>query len=169
MALAGLVGAGRSEVARAIFGIDRSNVGHGDRRWPAHFRSGEPQAAMAAGMALVPEDRRQQGLVMDMGIDKNMALASLRRLRRVGLIRRSAERSLALRWAKRLQLKFSRHRQPGLDAVRRQPAEGRCSASGWPVEPTLLIIDEPTRGIDVGTKAEVHRLLDELVAAASRS
>ncbi len=123
---------------------------------------GEPQAAMAAGIALVPEDRRQQGLVMDMGIDKNMALASLRRLRRGGLIRRSAERSLALRWAKTLQLKFSRISNPvwTLSGGNQQKAVlGKWLAR----EPTLLIIDEPTRGIDVGTKSEVHRLLDELV------
>ena len=161
VALAGLVGAGRSEVARAIFGIDRSSSGTvtiGGKALPV----GEPQAAMAAGIALVPEDRRQQGLVMDMGIDKNMALASLRRLRRGGLIRRSAERSLALRWAKTLQLKFSRISNPvwTLSGGNQQKAVlGKWLAR----EPTLLIIDEPTRGIDVGTKSEVHRLLDELV------
>ena len=78
VALAGLVGAGRSEVARAIFGIDRHHgrVTVAGTVLPGH----SPQAAMAAGVALVPEDRRQQGLVMDLGIDQNIALASLRRL-----------------------------------------------------------------------------------------
>jgi rhamnose transport system ATP-binding protein len=161
VALAGLVGAGRSEVARAIFGIDRFTSGSvmiGGQTLPV----GEPQAAMAAGIALVPEDRRQEGLVMDLGIDKNMALASLGRLRRGGLIRRSAERALALEWAKTLQLKFSRIGNPvwTLSGGNQQKVVlGKWLAR----EPTLLIIDEPTRGIDVGTKSEVHRLLDELV------
>ncbi|HEX4221190.1 MAG TPA: sugar ABC transporter ATP-binding protein, partial [Pseudonocardiaceae bacterium] len=93
VALAGLVGAGRSEVARAIFGIDRRTSGTvtiNGRELP----NGAPVAAMAAGVALVPEDRRQQGLVMELGIDRNLALASLSRLRRFGLIRRRDERAL---------------------------------------------------------------------------
>ena len=161
VALAGLVGAGRSEVARAIFGIDRATSGTvtvAGRTLP----TGDPRAAMAAGIALVPEDRRQQGLVMDLGIDKNIALASLGRLRRGGLIWRSAERALALRWARRLQLKFARIGNPvwTLSGGNQQKVVlGKWLAR----EPTVLIIDEPTRGIDVGTKSEVHRILDELV------
>ena len=89
VALAGLVGAGRSEVARAIFGIDRADAGgvevHGRRLPPA-----SPNAAMAAGIGLVPEDRRQQGLVMPISIERNMALASLDRLKRFVLIPRLA-------------------------------------------------------------------------------
>jgi len=91
VALAGLVGAGRSEVARAAFGIDRRDAGEVRVNGTA-LPNGSPRAAMAAGVAFVPEDRRQQGLVMDMGIDHNVALPSLSRLRRGGLIRRSTER-----------------------------------------------------------------------------
>ena len=84
VALAGLVGAGRTEVARAIFGIDRADAGSveidGKR-----LRPGSPSAAMAAGIGLVPEDRRQQGLVMDFSIERNIALASLDTVRRGGL------------------------------------------------------------------------------------
>ncbi|MFC1412686.1 sugar ABC transporter ATP-binding protein [Streptacidiphilus sp. N1-12] len=162
VALAGLVGAGRSEVARAVFGIDRRTSGTvrvGGRELP----NGDPRAAMAAGVALVPEDRRQQGLVMEMGIDQNVALASLGRLRRLGLIRRGAESALALTWAERLQLKFGRMRNPvsTLSGGNQQKVVlGKWLARG----PSLLIIDEPTRGIDVGTKAEVHRILDGLVS-----
>lgn len=162
VALAGLVGAGRSEVARAIFGIDKRSSGsvrvHGKE-----LPSGNPLAAMAAGVALVPEDRRQQGLVMDLGIDQNVALASLRRLRRFGLIRRSAERALAQTWAERLRLTFARLKNPvsTLSGGNQQKVVlGKWLARG----PSLLIIDEPTRGIDVGTKAEVHRILDALVS-----
>jgi rhamnose transport system ATP-binding protein len=162
VALAGLVGAGRSEVARAIFGIDRRSSGV-VRISGTELSNGSPQAAMAAGMALVPEDRRQQGLVMDLALDQNIALASLGRLSKFGIIRRASESAIALTWAERLQLKFSRLKDPvsTLSGGNQQKAVlGKWLAR----RPTLLIIDEPTRGIDVGTKAEVHRILDGLVA-----
>jgi rhamnose transport system ATP-binding protein len=162
VALAGLVGAGRSEVARAVFGIDRFDAGTVTVAGHA-LTAGSPQAAMAAGVALVPEDRRQQGLVMDMAIDQNVALASLPRLAHGGLIRSASERALALTWAERLQLKFGRLGNPvsTLSGGNQQKVVlGKWLARG----PKLLIIDEPTRGIDVGTKAEVHRILDGLVS-----
>jgi rhamnose transport system ATP-binding protein len=162
VALAGLVGAGRSEVARAVFGIDRRSAGTVTVRGKP-LPNGSPLAAMAAGVALVPEDRRQQGLVMDLGIDQNIALASLGRLSHLGLIRRSSERDLAATWANRLQLKFGRLKNAvsTLSGGNQQKAVlGKWLARN----PSLLIIDEPTRGIDVGTKAEVHRILDGLVA-----
>jgi rhamnose transport system ATP-binding protein len=162
VALAGLVGAGRSEVARAIFGIDRRSAGVVTVRGKV-LPNGSPLASMAAGVALVPEDRRQQGLVMDLGIDRNIALASLARLSRFGLISRTRERDLAATWASRLQLKFGRLRNTvsTLSGGNQQKVVlGKWLAR----DPSLLIIDEPTRGIDVGTKAEVHRILDGLVA-----
>jgi rhamnose transport system ATP-binding protein len=162
VALAGLVGAGRSEVARAVFGIDRRDAGT-VRVAGRPLPNGDARAAMAAGVALVPEDRRQQGLVMDLGIDQNVALASLSRLRRLGLIFRSSERDLASTWASRLQLKYGRLRNAAgtLSGGNQQKVVlGKWLARN----PRLLIIDEPTRGIDVGTKAEVHRILDGLVA-----
>ena len=100
---------------------------------------------------------------MEMAIDQNVALASLPRLRHGGLIRRSSERALALTWGERLQLKFGRLRNPvsTLSGGNQQKVVlGKWLARG----PKLLIIDEPTRGIDVGTKAEVHRILDGLVS-----
>jgi rhamnose transport system ATP-binding protein len=160
VALAGLVGAGRSEVARAIFGIDRWDAGavvvNGRPLPPA-----SPSAAMAAGIGLVPEDRRQQGLVMDFSIERNIALASLGRVQRLGLIPRGAERSFASDWALRLQLKYGRLTNPvwTLSGGNQQ----KTVLAKWLArKPSLLIVDEPTRGIDVGTKAEVHRLLSEL-------
>jgi rhamnose transport system ATP-binding protein len=162
VALAGLVGAGRSEVARAIFGVDRRTSGT-VRLCGRALPNGNARAAMAAGIALVPEDRRQQGLVMDLGIDQNVALGSLQRLSRLGLIFRSSERRLAGTWAGKLQLKFGRLRNAvsTLSGGNQQKVVlGKWLAR----DPKLLIIDEPTRGIDVGTKAEVHRILDGLVA-----
>jgi rhamnose transport system ATP-binding protein len=160
VALAGLVGAGRTEVARAIFGIDRWDAGSVEvdgRRLPP----GSPTAAMAAGIGLVPEDRRQQGLLLDFSIERNIALASLDSVSHAGLIPRGAERAFAKDWAVRLQLKYGKLTNPAwtLSGGNQQKA---VLAKWLARRPTLLIVDEPTRGIDVGTKAEVHRLLSEL-------
>jgi rhamnose transport system ATP-binding protein len=162
VALAGLVGAGRTEVARAIFGIDRWDAGRVEidgRSLPP----GSPTAAMAAGIGLVPEDRRQQGLLMDFSIERNIALASLGELEKGGLIPRGAERRFAKDWAMKLQLKYGRLSNPvwTLSGGNQQKA---VLAKWLARKPSLLIVDEPTRGIDVGTKAEVHRLLSELAA-----
>jgi rhamnose transport system ATP-binding protein len=161
VALAGLVGAGRSEIARAIFGIDRHHTGSVKLNGK-ELPNGSPIAAMRAGIGFVPEDRRQQGLVMDMCIDQNVALASLPNLSRRGLIRRSAERAIANDWAARLRLKFGRMKNP-VSTLSGGNQQKVVLAKWLARKPTLLIIDEPTRGIDVGTKAEVHRLLDQLV------
>ncbi|MEW9547124.1 sugar ABC transporter ATP-binding protein [Nonomuraea sp. NPDC050783] len=163
VALAGLVGAGRSEVARAVFGIDRWDAGSvevdGRRLRPA-----SPTAAMAAGLALVPEDRRQQGLVMDLSIERNVGLAGLAALRRGPLISRLAERERARDWAVRLRLKFARLSDPV--GVLSGGNQQKVVLAKWLARgPSVLIVDEPTRGIDVGTKAEVHRLLSELAAS----
>jgi rhamnose transport system ATP-binding protein len=160
VALAGLVGAGRSEVARAIFGIDRADAGHVEvdgRRLPV----GRPAAAMRAGIGFVPEDRRQQGLVMDLSIARNATLTRMRALSRAGLIASHAERRLAGEWARRLQLRFHRLDDPVgfLSGGNQQKV---VLAKWLATEPKVLMVDEPTRGIDVGTKAEVHRLLSEL-------
>jgi rhamnose transport system ATP-binding protein len=162
VALAGLVGAGRTEVARAIFGIDRRTSGS-VRLLGKALPNGEPAAAMAAGIAFVPEDRRQQGLVMDLAIDHNVALASLHRLSKAGFIFRSAERRLAVTWAERLQLKYGRMRD--MVSTLSGGNQQKVVLGKWLARsPSLLIIDEPTRGIDVATKAEVHRIIDELAA-----
>ncbi len=160
VALAGLVGAGRSEVARAIFGIDKPDAGHveveGRRLPPAR-----PLAAMRAGIGFVPEDRRQQGLVMDLSIARNATMTRTGSLARMGLIRGAAESRLAREWATRLQLKFHRLDDPAgfLSGGNQQKV---VLAKWLATEPRVLILDEPTRGIDVGTKAEVHRLMSEL-------
>jgi rhamnose transport system ATP-binding protein len=160
VALAGLVGSGRSEVARAIFGIDRYDAGAVTLNGRRLHRA-SPTTAMAAGIGLVPEDRRQQGLVMEMSIARNVTLASLRRLQRLGFLVGSAERRFAADWAVRLQLKYGGLSNPAtsLSGGNQQ----KVVLAKWLArKPSLLIVDEPTRGIDIGTKAEVHRLLDEL-------
>ncbi len=158
--LAGLVGAGRSEVARAVFGVDRYRTGSvtfDGRRLPA----GNPRAAISAGIAFVPEDRRKQGLLLDMSVARNITLVLRRSLAKAGLLTSDVEYRSATHWAARLQVKAA-----DLDSMASTLSGGNQQkvviAKWMAMNPKLLIIDEPTRGIDVGTKAEVHRLLDEL-------
>ncbi|MFF9340431.1 MULTISPECIES: sugar ABC transporter ATP-binding protein [unclassified Streptomyces] len=160
--LAGLVGAGRSEVARAVFGVDRFDGGEvevlGKKLTP-----GAPSLAMAAGIALVPEDRRAQGLVMDMSIERNIGLTGFADTSRAGLMDRRAERSRAVDWAVRLQVKYAR--MADVVGTLSGGNQQKVVLAKWlATAPDVLIVDEPTRGIDVGTKAEVHRLLSSLAA-----
>ncbi|MFD5698106.1 sugar ABC transporter ATP-binding protein [Streptomyces lasiicapitis] len=160
--LAGLVGAGRTEVARAVFGVDRWDGGEVDLDGRP-LVNGAPSVAMAAGLALVPEDRRAQGLVMGMSIERNIALTGLRTTVRAGLMDRAAERRRSVDWAVRLRVKHARI----ADAVSTLSGgnQQKVVLAKWlATGPKVLIVDEPTRGIDVGTKAEVHRLLGELAA-----
>ncbi|GAA2046449.1 sugar ABC transporter ATP-binding protein [Streptomyces carpaticus] len=162
LALAGLVGAGRSEVVRAVFGVDRYDAGTvtvAGRPLPA----GSPAAAMAAGLALVPEDRRQQGLVLQLSVERNTALTRLRRLARHGLLTTRRERADALHWTERLRVRHGGTHTPAgtLSGGNQQ----KIVLAKWlATEPAVLILDEPTRGIDIGTKAEVHRMMSELAA-----
>jgi rhamnose transport system ATP-binding protein len=162
VALAGLVGAGRTEVACAIFGIDRYDAGSVTVNGKA-LRRGSPTTAMSAGIGLVPEDRRQQGLVMEMAIGRNISLASLGRLQHLGFIRAGAERRFARDWAARLQVKYGRIGNP-MTSLSGGNQQKVVLAKWLGRRPAVLIVDEPTRGIDIGTKAEVHRLLEELAA-----
>jgi rhamnose transport system ATP-binding protein len=163
VALAGLVGSGRTEVARAVFGIDHYDAGSvqvSGRR----LKRGSPSDAMRAGIGLVPEDRRQQGLVMEMSVAQNIGLASFGALRRAGLIFAGAEDRFGSEWAKRLQVKYGRVSSPV--SVLSGGNQQKVVLAKWLArQPTLLIVDEPTRGIDVGTKAEVHRLLASLASS----
>ena len=162
VALAGLVGAGRSEIARAVFGVDgyqSGTVTMAGRRIPKR----NPAAAMAAGLALVPEDRRRQGLVLETSVSRNATLAIRSRLARWGFIRNASENRAAREWSQRLQVKTA-----ALDTEAGTLSGGnqqKVVLGKWlATDPKVLIIDEPTRGIDVGTKAEVHRLTSELAS-----
>ena len=166
VALAGLVGSGRSEVARAIFGVDKYDAG-GVLIDGQPLRKAAPAAAMAAGIGYVPEDRRQQGLVMEMSIQQNVGLASLHRLQRRGLISSASERSFASDWAQRLSLKYGRLTDP-VSKLSGGNQQKVVLAKWLGRQPEVLIVDEPTRGIDIGTKAEVHRLLVQLAADRGR-
>ncbi|MGC3954502.1 MAG: sugar ABC transporter ATP-binding protein [Propionicimonas sp.] len=160
VALAGLVGAGRSEVARAVFGVDPYTAGEVLLKG-APLPAGNPAAAMRAGIGFVPEDRRQQGLVLESGVVTNITDAIRRDLVRGGVITRKAENAAAQEWALALEVKTA-----ALDAKAGTLSGGnqqKVVLAKWlATRPALLIIDEPTRGIDVGTKSEVHRRMSEL-------
>ena len=160
--LAGLVGAGRTEIAQSIFGIDRYDAGSVTVSG-APLKKGSPTAAMAAGIGLVPEDRRQHGLVMDESIERNIVLASLKRVRSHGLIATTLSRDFATKWSERLQIKFNRLADP-VSTLSGGNQQKVVLAKWLSRQPALLIVDEPTRGIDVGTKSEVHGLIQNLAA-----
>jgi rhamnose transport system ATP-binding protein len=162
VALAGLVGAGRSEVVRSIFGVDHRDAGV-VRVAGAALAAGSPKAAMAAGVALVPEDRRQQGLVLAHSIERNATLPRAQQLSRLGFLIGRSERRAAREWTSRLQVRYVRLTDPA--ATLSGGNQQKVVLAKWlATEPKVLIVDEPTRGIDVGTKAEVHRLMSGLAA-----
>ncbi|MRJ76507.1 ATP-binding cassette domain-containing protein [Aeromicrobium sp. SMF47] len=160
VALAGLVGAGRSEIARAVFGVDAYDSGTvvlGGTPVPAR----NPRAAIRLGMAFVPEDRRQQGLVVDASVAHNVAAVIRGKLAKLGILTRAAENKAAAPWAARLEVKTNALSMNA--ATMSGGNQQKVVIAKWlATDPQLLIIDEPTRGIDVGTKSEVHRLLSEL-------
>ncbi len=157
---AGLVGAGRSEVAQAVFGLDPAATGRievGGRDIPV----GDVHAALGAGVGLVPEDRKRQGLVLALNCRENLSLAVLQRLSHFGWIDADAESALAARYGDRLRVKTPSMESPiaGLSGGNQQ----KIALAKWLArDGSVLIVDEPTRGVDVGAKAEIHRLLDEL-------
>jgi rhamnose transport system ATP-binding protein len=159
VALAGLVGSGRSEVARAIFGVDRYDSGTITINGRG-LHAGSPSAAMDVGIALVPEDRRQQGLFMPTSITKNAAITMLSTLRKGFILRSSAERKIAEEWTKILQTKYASIDDP-VEKLSGGNQQKVVLAKWLATNPRLLIVDEPTRGIDVGTKSEVHKLLSQ--------
>ncbi|MFI2189175.1 sugar ABC transporter ATP-binding protein [Streptomyces sioyaensis] len=161
--LAGLVGAGRTEVVRAIFGVDRYDAGTVEIDGKELAR-GDVRAAMRAGLGLVPEDRKGQGLVLDASLQDNLTLARLDRDTRVGVVDRGTQRREAAAVAERLQVRMS-----GLGQHARTLSGGnqqKIVIGKWLLtDARLLILDEPTRGIDVGAKVEIYQLINELTAS----
>ncbi|MCS7252354.1 MAG: ATP-binding cassette domain-containing protein, partial [Thermoflexus sp.] len=156
------IGAGRSEVAQAIFGILPADAGfievNGRRMIPR-----APWEAMDAGIFYIPEDRHRQGIVAPLSVRSNLTLAILRRLTRFGLVDERAERGLAQAYRERLRIRIADLEQP-VGTLSGGNQQKVVVARGLAIQPRVLILDEPTRGIDVGTKAEIHRLMDELAA-----
>ena len=160
LGLAGLVGAGRSEVARSIFGLEprvRGSVLVRGKR----VRVGSPREAMALGVGLVPEDRKRQGLVLGMAARENASLPTLTALSRYGWVNRRLERATVGRFFERLRV-----REELVDAPAAAMSGGnqqKVVLTKWlAARSQVLMLDEPTRGVDVGAKAELHALIDKL-------
>jgi rhamnose transport system ATP-binding protein len=158
--LAGLVGSGRTELAQTIFGLmplDSGEVVMNGRG--VDVRS--PSAAIDAGIGYLPEDRKQHGVVPEMAIDENVSLANLTAVARTGLIDRARERSQAQRYVDRLRIKT-----PSVASEVELLSGGnqqKVALARWlAISPKVLILDEPTQGVDVGSKSEIHALMQEL-------
>ncbi|MGH7523583.1 MAG: sugar ABC transporter ATP-binding protein [Gemmatimonadales bacterium] len=163
--VAGLVGAGRSELAQALFGLDPRATGQITVRGaPVAMRS--PRDALASGIGLVPEDRKRQGLVLSMLSRENVTLPILERLSRGGWISRVRERALAREQLDRLQVRSS-----ALETATMTLSGGnqqKVVLAKWlAAQSTILILDEPTRGVDVGAKMELHAWIDRIAAAGT--
>jgi len=157
---AGLVGAGRSEVAKAIFGLDPRATGEIALNGKG-LALGDVKAAMHAGVGLVPEDRKRQGCVLGMPCRANISMALLDHLRKAGMLDRAKEKQIAAKYFDQLQVKAA-----SLDAPVNSLSGGnqqKIVLAKWlACGGKLLIVDEPTRGVDVGAKAAIHALIDEL-------
>lgn len=162
LGVAGLVGAGRTEVMNAIFGLEPPDSGIIYVRGKEEFIQ-KPQDAIRLGIAYVTEDRKQEGLMLQMGVGHNITLPSMKELSRGGLIKRGEEKQIVKEQIKSLRIKINHPNQLAfkLSGGNQQ----KVVLAKWLVrEPSILILDEPTRGIDIGAKAEIYKLMIEFVA-----
>jgi ABC-type sugar transport system ATPase subunit len=165
LGFAGLVGAGRSELARALFGLDPQATGGVFVQGRA-VRIETPAQAMSHGIGMVPEDRKRQGLVLSMSAMSNTTLATLKSLARLGFVNRRAEREQAQTYFNRLRVRASS--PDALTAGLSGGNQQKIVLAKWlAARCRILILDEPTRGVDVGAKAEIHALIDDLAARGS--
>lgn len=162
LGLAGLIGAGRTDVARALFGIQPVSSGT-IKVEGRDVRIRSPQQAMELGIGFVPEDRQHHGLVLPMSIAANITLPILPRLAAAGWLREREAEQVAVRAARRLEV-----RSAGVNQKAKELSGGnqqKVVLAKWlETNPRILILDEPTRGIDVGTKAAVHQLMSDLAS-----
>jgi ABC-type sugar transport system ATPase subunit len=163
LCLAGLVGAGRTEVCQAIFGarpIQSGSVLVDGRE----LRARSPADAMAAGISMLPEDRKEGGLFTDFTITANVVAANLAAYTRLGLLSKAEMREVSQRYAGELRIAT-----PDVDREVRYLSGGnqqKVLLAKWLArQPRILIVDEPTRGVDVGSKADIYRILRELAAS----
>lgn len=160
--LAGLVGAGRSEIARAIFGLDRYSKGKVKVNGQM-LTGGSVKQAMSAGLSLVPEDRQHEGLILPMSVGANLSMAVLGKLTNRGLVDPRLERDLVEKLMSDLLIKAASQEFPAetLSGGNQQ----KLVIGKWiAAKPQVLILDEPTRGVDIAAKAQVHRLIRNLAS-----
>lgn len=163
--LAGLVGAGRTELCRTLFGLDPVDDG---KVWVQgrEMRFGSPREAVANGMALIPEDRQKTGLATLLPVGYNMTIASLGPLSRFGILNHTAERKVSESYMRRLRIKADSPRQ--LAGRLSGGNQQKIVIAKWLVRGArVFLFDEPTRGIDVGAKVEVFQVMDELARSGA--
>jgi ABC-type sugar transport system ATPase subunit len=162
LGLAGLVGSGRTELAETLFGLQPADEDQGEILVDGlPVRIDSPSKAVSLGIGYVPEDRRQHGVVLEMPITSNTSLASLGSVSSRGLIDRSAERRSADGYVERLRIKAPTTSVE--DGTLSGGNQQKVALARWgSIEPGILILDEPTQGVDVGAKAEIHALIQEL-------
>jgi len=161
LGIAGLVGAGRSEILRAIYGLDKFDSGeiivNGERKKFCH-----PFDAIRSGLSLVPEDRKLQGLVMEQSVKNNIVLGIMDRIHKLGFVRTKAVDKIANDFREKLSIKTK-----SIDVPVKSLSGGNQQkvviARSLAMTPDILILDEPTRGVDVGARKEIHRLIDAAV------
>lgn len=163
LGLGGLVGAGRTELAQILFGAAKKESGrillHGKE-----VQISDSAQAIEHGIALVPEDRKQQGLILKMSIEKNISLASLKRISKGLVIHNRTEKKIAGDYAKALKLKAA-SLEFEADTLSGGNQQKIVLAKWMATEPEIIILDEPTRGVDVGAKYEIYLLMHEMVRA----
>ena len=160
LGLVGLVGAGRTEIVRAIFGADKVR-GHKILIDGKEVKIKKPSDAKSFGLGMVPEDRKLEGLVLPFAVESNISMASLDRIKKFGFINKAAEKGIAERQVKSLKVKTpsTKTRVGSLSGGNQQ----KCIVGRWlETNPRVLIMDEPTRGIDVGAKYEIYLLMKEI-------
>jgi ABC-type sugar transport system ATPase subunit len=163
LGVAGLVGSSRSRLASVLGGIRRARSGSVLRNG-AQVRIRRPRDAVRAGVVVIPEDRKREGLILDHTVRGNVGLASLREISQVGIVSVAGERRLAEETVRRFGV-----RPPRTDLPARALSGGnqqKVALGKWLVRnpaPEVIVLDEPTRGVDVGAKFEIYRLIDELV------
>lgn len=161
LGFAGLIGAGRTELAEMIFGMKPKSSGkilfHGNEISPR-----TPREAIDCGIALVPEDRKRQGALLDMEIKSNISMAIIKKISKLSIIDKREEQKIASKYKEELRIKtpFLEQKVKNLSGGNQQKV---ILAKWLAANPELIILDEPTRGIDVGAKYEIYKLMNQLV------